>query len=848
VLKPGLFEAHNNLGTALQLLGRMEEAEASYRRTVALNPGFAQAHNNLGAALAALDRGEEAEACYRRALALKPDLASAHMNLGIARLRLGDFEQGWREYDWRLQTAEFRSSVRSQPLWTGGPLTGKTILLYAEQGMGDTLQFLRYCPLVAAKGARVVLEVQPALARLAAGTAGAGAVLAAGEALPEVDLCCPLLSLPQRLGTGLESIPADIPYLCADSALARRWAREIAPAPGLKVGLVWAGHPDHKNDRNRSVALERLRPLLATKGVSWFSLQVGGRAAEIGGLPPGTIADLSARLEDFAETAAAISHLDLVISVDTAVAHLAGALGRRCWVLLPFLPDWRWLQAREDSPWYPSVRLFRQQRSGDWDTVVARAAEELSRLVKAIPRSEAMPAPSAPSDLRPAAMMADEIGRRKATIAARQSDTARWADPRQLEAAWEPRSQRAADWVPRGATVYDLGCGAMLLGKHLHSSARYVPCDLVRRDERTELCDLNAGKLPRGIETADRVVMLGLLEYVFDLKSLLVELRRLNKTIICSYCCSDYTAHLDRQALGWVNAYSFRQLAELCFAAGYRVQAREKIDALQDLLVLNPVAARQAERRVVVLSYNNAGNFGDRLGYHNICAMLPDHATVEFAHLKPWTATDKPIDLLVLGVGNSLFEPLLTAELQALVDRSKRKIGIFGTQYREAIDRGKLDRLTGSLDHWFARFEEDLLLYGKGRSQATHLGDWLIDNFAMTEPTNESLLRIGSEILRELPLDRTIQKIQSCRHVFSERLHPLLCALTSAETVGYAEQRESGSDLPSGKFASMLIDVFGRSFAENTRWRVNRDAVRTYKRAVAQNKQDVRRAIDRLLS
>jgi hypothetical protein len=253
------------------------------------------------------------------------------------------------------------------------------------------------------------------------------------------------------------------------------------------------------------------------------------------------------------------------------------------------------------------------------------------------------------------------------------------------------------------------------------------------------------------------------------------------------------------------------------------------------------------EMRVAVLSYANAGNFGDRLGYHNICSLLPDNATVEFVFHKPWQPPKQAIDLLIVGAGNSIFRPLLAPELQQLVDGANCAIGIFGTQYREAIPRPALDRLIGSLDHWFARNEEDVLLYGKGRQNVSHLGDWLIDNFVMAQPTNDGLLRVGNEIGRDLPLDRTIQNIQSYRHVFSERLHPLLCALTSAETVGYVEQRESGSTMVSGKFASMLLDVFGRIYPEATQWRVDRDAVRQYKHAVADNIAGLRRTIGQLL-
>jgi Tfp pilus assembly protein PilF len=375
-VRPGYAEALNNRGNTLRELRRFEDALASYEQALVVWPDYADALNNRGIILHELKRFEDALASYERALAARPGYAEAHFNLALLQLLLGDFENGWREYEWRWHVTEYAPERLAKPDWTGGP----TILLYAEQGLGDTLQFLRYCPLVARLGGRVILRVQPALVRLAASVEGASQVIAVGAALPEFDLCRPLLSLPGRFGTKLESIPAEIPYLSADAALVERWGRDIAGTPGLKVGLTWAGNPTHKNDRNRSIRLERLRPLLDLPGVSWFSLQIGERSGDIARLPAGSITDLSARLEDFAETAAVMAHLDLVVTVDTAIAHLAGALGRKAWVLLPFSADWRWLLDREDSPWYPTARLFRQREPGGWDDVIRRVAQAIAIL------------------------------------------------------------------------------------------------------------------------------------------------------------------------------------------------------------------------------------------------------------------------------------------------------------------------------------------------------------------------------------------------------------------------------------------------------------------------------------
>jgi tetratricopeptide (TPR) repeat protein len=391
-LKPDWPEAHNSLGNALIAQSHDDEGIASFERALALKPDYADAHNNLGVALQKQNRIAGALLSYHRCELLRPDHADLHLNMALAYLVAGDFANGWREYEWRYQSKARPPRKLAQPLWTGEDLAGKTILLHHEQGFGDTLQFMRFAPLVAAKGARVLLEVQPALARLTATLKGPSQVVAAGEALPPFDFHCPLLSVPERFGTDLASIPATAPYLTADTKAVRRWRREIGDAPGLKIGLVWAGNAKHQNESQRSVDLRRLLPLLELPGIRWFSLQVGERAADLAELPAAKIVDLSKGLTDFAETAAAMANLDLVVAVDTSVVHLAGALGRPVWAMLAFAPDWRWLLGREDSPWYPSVRLFRQPRTGDWESVVARVSRALT--LRAAEVAAGAPAPA----------------------------------------------------------------------------------------------------------------------------------------------------------------------------------------------------------------------------------------------------------------------------------------------------------------------------------------------------------------------------------------------------------------------------------------------------------------------
>lgn len=382
-IKPGFVEVLSNLGLAFQEQGRLDAAMAKYDEALAINPDHAEAHNNLGLAFQELGNLDKALACYEKALAIVPDSPEARNNIGMLQLLTGDFQNGWENYAWRWKTkdASLRPRSYQQPLWDGSALEGKTIFIYPEQGLGDVIQFARYLPLVAAQGCRVHFEIQNPLYRLFEGNSFAESLLRAKEMPPHFDCHAPLLNLPQLLQTTLESIPGNDAFPEASDQLKAQWRKHFDPGDDFRLGIVWAGNPDHKNDRNRSIKGELFRSLSDIPGLSIYSLQVGreGEAARLFG---DEVTDLSALFSDFADTAAAISHLDLVVTADTSVAHLAGALGKPVWTLLPFMPDWRWLLGRDDSPWYPTMRLFRQQERGDWDGVFQRVCEELLRTLQ----------------------------------------------------------------------------------------------------------------------------------------------------------------------------------------------------------------------------------------------------------------------------------------------------------------------------------------------------------------------------------------------------------------------------------------------------------------------------------
>jgi len=383
-LRPGDADALNNLGSALHALGRYQEAYARYEEALRIRPDSLAALNNRGNVLLALRRPEDALASYAQALALDPEDAQAHWNQALARLSLGDYERGWKEYEWRWRNPALGMPAREarRPLWLGAEdLRGKTVLLHAEQGYGDAIQMVRYAPLVAARGARVVLACAQRLCALFATVPGVGSVLAPEQVVPEFDFHVPLMSLPLAFRTTLDTVPAQVPYVCAAQGKSAAWKQRLAEhGPGLKVGLAWSGNPSFGAARIKACPVDLFARLLSVPGCTFVSLQTGAAAAEAARLAGanGLAVNAGRELGGFDDTAALVVALDLVISIDTAVAHLAGALGRPVWIMLPYAADWRWLTRREDSPWYPTARLYRQPRPGDWESVLDRVAAALA--------------------------------------------------------------------------------------------------------------------------------------------------------------------------------------------------------------------------------------------------------------------------------------------------------------------------------------------------------------------------------------------------------------------------------------------------------------------------------------
>ena len=383
-LAPDMAEAHVLLGVTLQRLNRPEEAVVAHRRALALRPNIISSSHQLAVALYVLDRNEEALQVMHSAVRLQPDMVILRYLRSLVLLGLGALPEAWTEYESRLHYAALCPDAARHdviPRWRGeDPIAGRTVLLHREQGFGDTIQFVRYAPMVAALGARVVLEVQPALQTLLAGMRGVDAVLAVGDTLPAADLQCPLLSLPLAFRTTSASVPADLPYLHAPADRLDRWRTLLGPANGPRIGLAWSGRPGYFNDANRSLKLAQLAPILAAAGGTYHVLQTEFRADDLAELPRWPrLHRHDAEIKDFADTAALISLMDLVITTDSSTAHLAGALGHPTWLLAALALDWRWMARPDGRPlWYPHVRVFRQPSFGDWDTVMSRVVAEMS--------------------------------------------------------------------------------------------------------------------------------------------------------------------------------------------------------------------------------------------------------------------------------------------------------------------------------------------------------------------------------------------------------------------------------------------------------------------------------------
>lgn len=382
-INPNMANAYNYLGVALGSAGKLDSAIETFKQAIKIDSGFAQAHNNLGVALKAIGRNDSALVEFRKAVELDPEYVEAHWNLSFILLLKGEFEEGWREYEWRLKRDNWSGSFKQSPPiphWNGTPFKGKRLLVFDEQGLGDTLQFVRYLQMVKALGGTVVFETRGPMLALLRHLSGIDQIverISDDGAVAGCDLQIPLLSLPGLFNTTLDAIPADVPYIHPDPLRVSFWQHQMK-GPGFRIGIVWEGN---STDPNRSCKLKQFAPLAEVKGLRLFGLQKGQASWQVNDLPQKmVVTNMGEDLNDFADTAGVLQNLDLIITIDTAVAHLAGGMGKPVFTLLPFAADWRWLLNRKDTPWYPTMRLFRQERPGNWDSVIRRMVKEVNAL------------------------------------------------------------------------------------------------------------------------------------------------------------------------------------------------------------------------------------------------------------------------------------------------------------------------------------------------------------------------------------------------------------------------------------------------------------------------------------
>ena len=387
-LRPNL-PAYLNLGSLYQEAKKIDEAIACYQKALQLDPGYFKAYNNLGLAFKQQMLVDQAISSFEKALQLNPNFIEAHTNIAALYLLGGNYKQGWIEFEWRKKGRNYSQRNFNRPFWDGSGISGKTILIHNEagaRGFGDTIQFIRYVPLVADLGAKVIVECQKELSSILKNVAGIHNIVVEGESLPDFDVYCQFFSLPFLFNTTIESIPSIIPYITTDSLLVGQWKDKIQHCKtNLKIGFVWEADPFHQQNlgvSNRNCPLELFLNLTKNRDAVFYSLQMGKAVEQLRNLTGNlNIIDLTEDIRDFSDTAAFIENLDLIISIDTAVAHVAGALGKQVWILVPFMPDSRWLLERQDSPWYPSARLFRQPSPGNWESVIANVKDELLKLL-----------------------------------------------------------------------------------------------------------------------------------------------------------------------------------------------------------------------------------------------------------------------------------------------------------------------------------------------------------------------------------------------------------------------------------------------------------------------------------
>lgn len=795
-------------------MGRASEAAAQYDICLPALSDSADLLTNHALALYRDGQVGRAREAFERALAVDPTFAAAHYNYSDLLLRHGDMQRGLDEYEWRDRAIRaFDRGIRKKR-WKGAPLAGASLLVCAEQGFGDTILFARYLPDVAQRGGNVTFECPAGLARLMRANLPPAidvVVRGQGKKPPPIpfDLYTLLGSLPRLQGTTLDSVPAAPRYLKAIPADVARWVDLLRGDSGLRVGLVWAGNPQFPGDRGRSMHVEDLAPLADLPGITFYSLQKGAAADQVGAAPRGMqIVDLAGRLFDFAETAAIMENLDVVVTTCTASAHLAGALGRPTWVLLHDDPYWLWMTEREDSPWYPTVRLFRQCMPGDWTGVLQRVAAALR--ARCAGRPAAAPAPTRLEDELAAAVAAELF-------------------------------------IPTGADILDLAGSFSRLERHLPAGCRRRPWP----GERLAARELTVDALPpAGSSTV--VSAVNLLERLDDVPAFLAALRRYGLPVLVSYRPADGVRDGNNGDGEDRGRLTRARLVEALGAAGFGIAAGESVGRHGLLLLLRPgVPPVLPRRRVLVLCPESADTFGGSLRRQLLAELLPAAAQVHWSTLDAaWQPPPGPWDLALLGTGGTMSAGHLSDALLAFASTAPT-LGLFGTAWREAIPRDRLTALLQRLGAWFAASREDLDVFGRGVPRCVHFGNWLFNAFPLSLGQAADRLALDDPTRGEFAVGSfsdPVARIQRQRQLSTGDVDIFTCALTSASEVGYCEVRDPDTWQPSGRFRSVLMDVFGECPPEGRLFSPHRDAVVAYKERMQARARDLAGVLQKALA
>ena len=826
-LQPDNADILTNIGVCYERDGDYEAALPYFRKAIDLGRDSVLRGLNLGNVYFKLARFDEACEAYEAVIRRDEEEAGAHTMLALVKLLQRDYESGFYHYEWRRRFTTWKSlsPSSSAPEWTGEPLASKSLLIYAEQGMGDTIQFSRAVGALARHGARVHVLAQEQLRPLVETLTDLASFVGPDDALPAHDYQVPLLSV---LGlVGWDEIRTSPVSVRVDPGRRERWRSELRDSQGKKIGLVWAGSPGNARDRERSVAFGKFKEILKVPNCNFVSLQVGLNAADISEFGcADVIYNPCDELKDYGDTAALIEQLDLVITVDTSVAHLAGVLGKPVWVLLAYVPDWRWGMTGETSDWYASAKLFRQASDCRWEPVLTRLRSELSVFVgEGVDEKTSKDPASATLETSVPAHARNEATWRE------------WLNYGVVSVDMRKLSAALCSVIPVGARVVDLGCGQMILEPLLPSQCHYQPVDVVRRDARTLVSDLTNGVIPPLVEPS-HIALAGFVALLDDPNSLLRSVHSLGLPTLIAVPTGPQVYDRDWQ--------------QLIQGAGFSIQKEVAFDESCKVFVLSTELCQPVQTKTVVTLHDERpGSMGYALRQNLFSRLIPNHAVLDEVSIRDNQSMEKllttpSIDLVVLGLGGSFGPGAFNDRLLELLSSKLPSVGIFGLTHPMEMGDELMPVLEG-LNLWFTRNQSEALLYGHANQKVRHWGDLLVGMLPMRSAQQTGWFRASAPWLFTSHDANPLNVLQSFENVWSDCLDALACALLSARLLAYSENRELDNIRASGAATAMLMDVFFESYAENQAFTVDREAVLRYRVDMQRRTTMLQQSIENIL-